>query len=166
MQLRDQHVRIVAWVADNRGALCVPLYVCSVHTKQKLRRVVALEEKRMAGRSVAVQRFEVEFRTAGIVQFCRIGMRSQSGSIRSDIVSHKLPKNRPARRSVSQRVRRVINVSAITDTACTSEGMQELLIGLKFWQLREHSRVSSWAKGRIDCCFCSCRRQTVTAGRY
>ena len=60
-------MRIVAWVADNRGALCVPLYVSSIQTKQELRRVVALVEKRMASRSVAVQRFEVEFRTAGIV---------------------------------------------------------------------------------------------------
>ena len=67
MQLRDQHVRVVARVADNRDALCVSLEVSSVHTKQELRRVVTLVEERMAGRSVAVQRFEVELRTASIV---------------------------------------------------------------------------------------------------
>src|SRR5271154_469445 len=92
-------------------------------------------------------------------------MGSQSGSIRGYIVSHKLTKNRPASRRVSQGVRRVIDVSAITDTACASEGVQELLIGLKLRQLREHPRISSWAKWRIDCYFRSCGRQTVTSGR-
>jgi len=67
MELRDQHVRIVAWVADNRSVLCVSLHVCSVQTKQELRWVVTLVEERMAGRSIAVQTFEVEFRIAGIV---------------------------------------------------------------------------------------------------
>ena len=65
MQLRDQHVRVIARVAYHRGTLCVPLYVSG--TKQELRRIVALVEEWMAGRSVAIQRFKVEFRTAGIV---------------------------------------------------------------------------------------------------
>jgi hypothetical protein len=82
-------------------------------------------------------------------------MESQSGSIRGYVVSHKLTKNRPASRSVRQGVRRVIDVSAITDTACASEGVQELLIGLKLRQLRKHPRISGWAKGRIDGYFCS-----------
>ena len=67
VQLRDQHVRVIAWVADNRRAFSVPLYVSSVLAKQELRRVMALVEERMAGRPVAIERFEVEFRTAGIV---------------------------------------------------------------------------------------------------
>jgi hypothetical protein len=67
MQLRDQHMRVITRVAYNPGTLCVPLYVSPVRTKQELRRIVALVEEWMAGRSVAVQRFEVEFRTAGIV---------------------------------------------------------------------------------------------------
>ena len=77
MQLRHQHVRIVARIADNRDALCVSLQVCSVQTKQELRRVVALVEEWMAGRSVAVQAFKIELRAARIVQFRRIGMASQ-----------------------------------------------------------------------------------------
>src|ERR1700760_1366285 len=92
-------------------------------------------------------------------------MGLQDGSIRSDIVSYKLTKNRPASRSVSQGVSRVINVSAITETACASEGVQELLIGLKLRQLTEHPRIRGWAKGRIDRYFCSCGRQTMTSGR-
>ena len=59
MQLRHQHVRIVARVADNCDALGVSLQVCSVQTKQELRGVVALVEERMAGRSIAVQAFKV-----------------------------------------------------------------------------------------------------------
>src|SRR5215469_10262366 len=64
MQLRHQHVRIVARVADNRDALCISLEVCSVQTKQELRWVVTLVEERMAGRSVSVQAFKVELGTA------------------------------------------------------------------------------------------------------
>jgi hypothetical protein len=60
-------MRVIARVAYNRGTLCVSLYVSPVRTKQELRRIVALVEEWMAGRSVAVQSFEVEFRTAGIV---------------------------------------------------------------------------------------------------
>jgi hypothetical protein len=67
VQLRDQHVRIVARVTDDRGALYVPLYVSSDLANQELRWVVALVEEWMAGWSVTVQRFKVEFRTAGVV---------------------------------------------------------------------------------------------------
>jgi hypothetical protein len=67
MQLRDEHVRVIARVAYDGGTLCVPLYVSPVQSKQELRRIVALVEEWMAGRSVSVQRFEVEFRTPSIV---------------------------------------------------------------------------------------------------
>src|SRR5438552_18882006 len=33
MQLRHEHVRIVARVADNCDALCISLHICSVHAQ-------------------------------------------------------------------------------------------------------------------------------------
>ena len=54
MQLRDQHVRIVARIANNRDALCVALEVESIGAKQELRWIVALVEEWISGRSVAV----------------------------------------------------------------------------------------------------------------
>src|ERR1039457_3287416 len=67
VQLRDQHVRVIAWIANDRGALCVSLNICIIQTKQKLRRVVTLIEEGVASWSIPVQRFEVEFRAARIV---------------------------------------------------------------------------------------------------
>jgi len=66
MQLRHQHVRIVARVGDNCDALCVPLEICTAQTKKELSWVVALKEERMTSRSVAVQAFKIELRTPGI----------------------------------------------------------------------------------------------------
>jgi hypothetical protein len=74
----------------------------------------------MAGRSVAVQAFKVELRAAGIVQFRRIGMRSQRGPVCRDIVRHKLAEDRPTRGGVPQRIGRVIDVPAIANSACTA----------------------------------------------
>ena len=138
MQLRHQHVRIVARVADNRDALCVSLQVCSVHTKQELRRVVTLVEERMAGRSVAVEGFKIELRAASIVQFRGIGMGSQNGPVSRYVVSHKLAEDGPTGGGVSQGVGSVIDVSAIAETACATERVQELLIGLKRWKFGKH----------------------------
>jgi hypothetical protein len=107
------------------------LHVCSVYTKQELRRIVTLVEERMAGRSVAVQAFKVELRAAGIVQFRRMGMGPQGGPVGRNIVSHKLTEDRPASGSVPQRIGRVINISTIADTACSTKRVQEFLIGLK-----------------------------------
>ena len=74
MQLRHQHVRIVARVADNRDALCVSLKVCSVWPEEELCWIVALVEERMACRSVALEAFKIELRAARIVQPRGIGM--------------------------------------------------------------------------------------------
>ena len=124
-------MRVVARVADNRDALCVSLEVCSVHTKQELRRVVTLVEERMAGRSVAVERFKIELRASGIAQFRCIRMGSQNRSVSRYIVSHKLAEDRPTGRGVSQGVGSVIDVSAIAEAACATERVQELLVSLK-----------------------------------
>jgi hypothetical protein len=67
MELRYKHVGIVAWVADNSNALYVSLHICSIQTKQEFRWIIALVKKRMSGRSVTVQTFKIELRTAGIV---------------------------------------------------------------------------------------------------
>src|SRR5579862_8047903 len=101
MQLRHEHVGIVARVADNGDALRIPLQVTAVQTKQELRRVVPLVEERMTCRSVAVQALKVELRAARIVQFRRIGMQAQGGPVSRNIVSHKLAENWPASCCVS-----------------------------------------------------------------
>jgi hypothetical protein len=85
----------------------------------------------MAGRPVAIQAFEVELRSAGIVQFRRVGMGSQDGPVSRNIVGHKLAEDRPPSGGVRQGVGRVIDLSAIADAACATKRMQELLIGLK-----------------------------------
>ena len=54
MQLRDEHVRIVARIANDRDAFCVALHVSSIWAKQELRWIVALVEEWMTGGSVAV----------------------------------------------------------------------------------------------------------------
>src|SRR5215471_1784870 len=100
MQLRNQHVGIVARIADHCDTLRIALHVCSIQTKQKLRWIVTLVEERMASRSIAVQAFKIELRAARIVQFRRIGMRSQDGPVSRNVVSHKLAEDRPTSGSV------------------------------------------------------------------
>src|SRR5262249_35741906 len=95
MQLRHEHVRVVARVADNRDSLCVSLKVCSIQAKQELRWIVALVQERIADWSIAVQAFKVELRTAGIAQVRRISMGSQNGPVSRYIMSHKLAEDRP-----------------------------------------------------------------------
>src|SRR5713101_2362340 len=102
MQLRHQHVRIVARVADDCDAICVSLYVYSVRTEQEFRWVITLVEERMAGRPVAVQAFQVELRTARIVQLRSIGVASQNGPVCRNIVRHKLSEDRPTRGAVTE----------------------------------------------------------------
>src|ERR1700733_15950763 len=92
-------------------------------------------------------------------------MSSQRGSIRGYVVSHKLTKNRPSSRSVSQGIGSVIDVSAITETACASERVQKLLIGLKGRKFRKHPRIRGCAKRCIDGQVGSSGRQTVTSDR-
>jgi hypothetical protein len=58
-------------------------------------------------------------------------MGSQNGPISRYIVSHKLAEDRPTSCGVSQGVWRVIGVFAIAYTACATERVQELLIGLE-----------------------------------
>src|SRR5580700_8249434 len=131
MQLRYEHMRIVARVADNRDALCVSLLVCSVQPKKELCWIVALVEEWMAGRSVAVEAFKIELRTARIVQLRGIGMALQNGPVSRNVVSHKLTEDRPTGGGVTQGIGGVFDISAIADTTCAAESMQELLIGLK-----------------------------------
>jgi hypothetical protein len=92
-------------------------------------------------------------------------MSSQSGSIRRYIVSHKLTKDRPTSRCVSQAVGRVIDISAITETARASEFVQKLFIGSKRRKLGKHPRIGRWAKRGINRYFGSCERQAVTSDR-
>jgi len=131
MELRHQHMGIVARVADNCHAFCISLQVCSFRAEQELRWVVTLVEERMAGGSIAVQAFKVELRAARIMQFRSISMGPQDGPVSRNIVSYKLAENGPASGGVTRRVGRVIDVTAIAETACATKRVQELLIGLK-----------------------------------
>src|SRR5271163_2630234 len=92
-------------------------------------------------------------------------MSSKPGSIRGYVVSHKLTKNRPSSRSVSQGIGSVIDVSAITETACASERVQKFLIGLKGRKFRKHPRIRGCAKRCIDGQLGSCGRQAVISDR-
>src|ERR1700722_4364145 len=161
MQLRYEHMRIVARVADNRDALCVSLQVCSVQPKEELCWIAALVEEWMAGRSVAVEAFKIELRAARIVQPRDIGVALQNGPVSRNVVSHKLAEDGPTGRGVTQGIGGVLDISAIADTACAAESMQESLIGLKRWQLGKHPSVTYGAKRGIDCHFGSRRRQAM-----
>ena len=58
---------------------------------------------------------------------------------------------------MTEGVRGVFDISAIADTTSTTKRVQELLIGLKRWQLGKHPTVSYGAKRCIDCHFGSRR---------
>ena len=58
-------------------------------------------------------------------------MGPQRGPVGCNIVSYKLTEDRPTSGSLPQRIGRVVDVSAIADTACATKCVQELLIGLK-----------------------------------
>jgi hypothetical protein len=77
-------------------AVRIALHVGSVESKQKLRGIIALEEERMTGRSVAVQAFKVNLRAARVAQFRRIGAAPQNRSVGRNIVSHELTEDRPS----------------------------------------------------------------------
>src|SRR5271154_6934515 len=141
MQLRDQHVRIVPRIANDRDAVCIALHVGSFGTEQELRWIVTLVEEWMTGRSVAVQTFKVELRAARVAQFRRIGMAPQNRSVGRNIVSHKLTEDRPSGSGIAQRAGSVIGIAAIADATCTAERAQELLIRLERWQLGKHAAV-------------------------
>ena len=131
MKLGHQHVRVIARVPNNGDALRVSLDVCSVQPKQELCRIVTLIEERITGRSVAVQVLKVELRASSIAQLRCVRMRSQNGPVSRYIMSHKLAKDRPTGRGVSQRVGSVLDISAIAEAACTTKRVKELLISLK-----------------------------------
>src|SRR6204780_5231289 len=92
-------------------------------------------------------------------------MSSQPGSIRGYVVSHKLTKDRPSSRSFSQGIGSVIDVSAITETACASERVQKFLIGLKGRKFRKHPPIRGCAKRCIDGPVGASGCQTVTSDR-
>jgi hypothetical protein len=124
-------VGIIAGVTDNCDAFCVSLKVRSIHTKQEFRRVVTLVEERMASGSVAIQALKVELRASRVVQLRRIGMGSQCGPVSRNIMSNKLPENRPTSGGAAQGVGSVLSVSTIAEASRATKGVQELLIGLK-----------------------------------
>ena len=120
----------------------------------------------MAGRSVAVQAFKVELRAAGIVQFRRIGMGSQRGPVCRDIVRHKLAKDRPTSRAISERTARIIDFPAIAKTTGSAERAKELLIRPKRWQLGKHPIIGCWANRCIDRYSGSRPCRTMTHSRW
>ena len=119
----------------------------------------------MASRSVAVEAFKIELRAARIVQPLGIGMALQNGPVSRNVVRHKLAEDGPTGGGVTQGIRGVFDISAVADATCTTKRVQELLIGLKRWQLGKHPTVSCGAKRCIDCHFGSRRRQAVISNR-
>src|SRR5215469_6100052 len=93
-------------------------------------------------------------------------MRSQNGPISRYIVSHELAEDRPTSSGVAQGVGRIIDISAIAETARAAKRVQELLVGLKRRQGGKHPSISCSAKGGIDCHSRSCRRQAVISDRF
>jgi hypothetical protein len=92
-------------------------------------------------------------------------MALQNGPVSRNVVSHKLAEDGPTGGGVTQGIRGVFDISAVADATCTTKRVQELLIGLKRWQLGKHSTVSCRAKRCIDCHFGSRRRQAVISNR-
>src|SRR5215471_6204065 len=92
-------------------------------------------------------------------------MGSQNGPVSRYIMSHKLAEDRPTSRGVSQGLGGVVGRSAIAETACATERVQELLIGLKRRELGKHPSVVRGASGCIDCRSSARRRQAVISDR-
>jgi hypothetical protein len=66
MELRDQHVRIVAWIAYDRDALSISLQIFFVCAHEELCGVISLVKKWIADWSVTIQTFKVELWAASV----------------------------------------------------------------------------------------------------
>jgi hypothetical protein len=95
MHLRHEYVRVVARIADDRGALRVPEDVIAAWSGEELRGIAPLKEKRMTDRSVAIEAFEIELRRSSVSQASCVHMRLERGPVGGDIVRDELTEKRP-----------------------------------------------------------------------
>src|ERR1700730_4186514 len=140
----------------------IPGYVSASHPEQELRRIIALKQKRVPDRSVAVQTFEVQLRRSRIAQRPGIDMTAERRSIRGDVMRDELTEDWPPGRNCAQRAGRVRLIATVTQSAGTADRVKKCLVGLIWWEIGKHARVAGWTDRRLPRKWNPCRGKTMS----
>jgi len=166
VQLRDEHVHVVAWIPDQRDALGVSGYVAGhalvIAADQHLDRVVSVVQEGVADGAVAVEAFKVGSRRAEVRDVGGIGLLEQQRAVGGDVVGDELPEKWPAGGDLG--VIALIGVqAAVAGPFRPTEAEQELLVGVEPRQRREQAPVLAAAVLRRHA-DAARRREAVVAG--
>jgi hypothetical protein len=96
VHLRHDDVRVVARVTDDGRPFWVSQQVAAAWRCQQFGRIVALEQKRMPDRSIAVESLEVQPRRPRVPQSRDVCMRLRRRSIGGDVMGDELAEKGPA----------------------------------------------------------------------
>ena len=100
LHLRNQHVHVLARIADQGGAFLIARQVvvpaAVVAAQQQLRRIAPAVQVRLGDRTVAVQAFQVQTRAADVAQQGFVVVVGHRGPVGGDVVRHVLPEHRPS----------------------------------------------------------------------
>jgi hypothetical protein len=135
MHLRYENVRIVSWVSDDRYAFSISLDISAFGAEQQLCRVVAMKQKWMPDRPVAVQAFEVQSRRARVAQLACVNAVPNGRTIGGDVMCNELTKEGPAGCLVAKRRIVVDILLAVAQAADASQCEEKRFVGRKSRQV-------------------------------
>ena len=113
VHLRHDDVRVVARITDDGRPFRVSQQVASAWCREQFGRIVALEQKRMPDRTIAVETLEIQPRRPRVPQLRQIRVHLRRRPVGGDVVGDELTEKGPAGRLRRERRRFVGLVSAI-----------------------------------------------------
>jgi hypothetical protein len=87
-----------ARITDDGGPFRISQQIAAAWRGEQFGRIVALKQKRMSHRAIAVETLEIQPRRTCVAQLREIRMDDRCGSVGSDVVGDELAKKRPTGR--------------------------------------------------------------------
>ena len=148
LHLRNQHVHVLARIADQGGAFLIARQVvvpaAVVTAQQQLRRIAPAVQVRLGDRTVAVQAFQVQTRAADVAQQGLVVVVGHRGPVGGDVVRHVLPEHRP---SGGDRARLAAPAGgAVTGTTGATQRMHQSGVDTQRRQVGKQPGVASAAR--------------------
>ncbi len=145
VELSHDHMGVVPQVADDGGALRVPLHVVGqagvVPAEEELGRVFDIEEVGRTGRSGTVEKLEIDLLAACVPERCHVRVVDQGRAIGRDVVSDELAEEGPARRAARVVGSPLGERRSVAGAALASQGVEQRLFDLESGQLREEPAI-------------------------
>ena len=163
VELVDEQVNIVAWVADQREPLLVARNVAASRAEQHLGRVCALVEVGAPGRAATVEALEVETGRSEVPQLAFLRVRQQRRPVGRDVVGDELADERPSRSHGGVVGGLCLGIARVARPSGRADHVEEPLVGRERRQTREHPVVAPPVDRSVDP---ATRRQAVVAGRH